>query len=402
MGGMTHPVRSSEGLLPVGIRDMLMEEAEGEAALIDQLLVDLRGYGYWRVKPPLMEFEDTLLQGAGAAMERQIFRVMDPVSQRMLGVRADITPQIARIAATRLIHAARPLRLCYTGQVLRVRAGQLRTNRQFTQVGGELIGIDCVAADVEVILLAVEALQRLGVMGLSVDICTPPLVPAMLAALDLSKEQAFGLHHALDRKDSAALDQHIATLSAADRHAIIALSTVTGTAEEALVKLEAITLSPKASVLRTRLLEVVTIIRQQIPTLSITIDVVEHRGFEYHTGLGFSLFARGGRGELGRGGRYCTQAIGEGASYTCQAGARGEAATGFTLYTDSILQILSPLPVAKRLYMPMGSKPELIRRQRQEGWIIVKGLVGDTDPVQQARQLECTHIWLDNQIISCT
>ena len=112
MSDMPHPA-----LLPTGMHDLLPPEAEMEAAVVAQLMATLTAHGYDRVKPPLVEFEDTLLSGAGAAMATSTFRMMDPVSHRMIGVRADMTPQIARIAATRLGDAARQLRLSYAGQV---------------------------------------------------------------------------------------------------------------------------------------------------------------------------------------------------------------------------------------------------------------------------------------------
>ena len=130
-------------LLPAGFPDMLPPDAGHEAATVERLMAALAARGYERVKPPLVEFEDTLLAGPGAAMANQTFRVMDPVSQRMMGVRADLTLQIARIAESRLQSAPKPLRVCYAGDVLRVTGGQLRPERQFTQVGAELIdGLD--------------------------------------------------------------------------------------------------------------------------------------------------------------------------------------------------------------------------------------------------------------------
>jgi hypothetical protein len=116
---------SPPGLLPAGLMDLLPPEAEQEAALVEALMEGFARYGYERVKPPLLEFEEGLLAGSGAAVAEQTFRLMDPVSQRMMGLRADTTPQVARIAATRLGLQARPLRLCYSGQVLRVRGTEL-------------------------------------------------------------------------------------------------------------------------------------------------------------------------------------------------------------------------------------------------------------------------------------
>src|ERR1700740_3490371 len=127
-------------LLPIGMHDLLPPEAELEAAIVGQLMAPLAAHGYERVKPPLVEFEETLFAGAGAAMAGATFRIMDPASNRMIGVRADVTPQIARIAATRLADAPRPLRLSYAGQVLRVKGSEIRPERQVGEVGAELIG----------------------------------------------------------------------------------------------------------------------------------------------------------------------------------------------------------------------------------------------------------------------
>src|SRR5665213_3412789 len=117
-------------LLPQGLRDLLPPAAEAEAAAVARLVAALASHGYERVKPPLVEFEDNLLSGAGAAMAPETFRLMDPISQRMIGLRADMTTQMARIAATRLANAPRPLRLSYAGPVLRVKGNQLNPERQ--------------------------------------------------------------------------------------------------------------------------------------------------------------------------------------------------------------------------------------------------------------------------------
>ncbi|MGB8840349.1 MAG: ATP phosphoribosyltransferase regulatory subunit, partial [Aliidongia sp.] len=124
-------------LLPSGLRDVLPPDAQIEAQIVERMMAVLGGHGFDRVKPPLVEFETSLLDGPGAAMAQDTFRLMDPISQRMIGVRADMTLQIARIATTRLKNLPRPLRLSYAGQVLRVRSTQLRPERQFGQIGAE-------------------------------------------------------------------------------------------------------------------------------------------------------------------------------------------------------------------------------------------------------------------------
>jgi ATP phosphoribosyltransferase regulatory subunit len=194
-------------LLPAGLEDILPPHAAHEAGVVERLIAAFAGHGYERVKPPLMEFEETLLAGAGAAVAQQSFRLMDPVGQRMMALRADMTPQVARIAATRLKNAPRPLRLCYGGQVLRVRGGQLRSERQFGQAGVELIGAPQEGADAEVVLLAAEALGAAGVARLSIDLSLPPLVGTLVADLGFDDGPGQALRQALDRKDAAAVDK---------------------------------------------------------------------------------------------------------------------------------------------------------------------------------------------------
>ncbi|MBD3661780.1 MAG: ATP phosphoribosyltransferase regulatory subunit, partial [Arenibacter algicola] len=167
------PGAGDQALLPAGTQAGLPPEAEAEARTAEALVSRFDAWGYRRVKPPLLEFEENLLFGTGQAMAEQAFRVQDPVSQRMMALRPDQTLQVARIAHSRLIHSPRPLRLAYSGQVVRVKGSQLRPERQIAQVGAELIGATGPPADVEVIVMAVEALEAVGVQGLSLHLRLP-------------------------------------------------------------------------------------------------------------------------------------------------------------------------------------------------------------------------------------
>ncbi len=372
-------------LLPEGLRDLLPPDAGIEAEVVARLMAALASHGYERVKPPLAEFEDNLLSGAGAAMAQDTFRVMDPVSRRMVALRADMTPQIARIAATRLKKAARPLRLCYAGQVLRVNSSQLRPERQVGQVGAELIGPSEVSADAEVILIAAEALADLGAQGLSVDLTLPTLVPAVCRAAKLEPAANDAVRRALDHKDAAALRR----AGGAAAPLLGELLKAAGAAEKSLAKLTVIDLPKPAAAERARLGEVVARVKQATPGLVMTVDPVENRGFEYHTGVSFTLFAKSVRGELGRGGRYRT---GNGG---------GEDATGFTLYTDTIVQALPPLPAPRRVYVPFEDGAAA-KRLRAEGWITVAGLAPTRDPRGEAKRLNCGHLLDGGKIVALT
>ncbi|MEM8590593.1 MAG: ATP phosphoribosyltransferase regulatory subunit [Pseudomonadota bacterium] len=368
----------ADALLPAGLYDLLPPEAAHEAIMIERLMAILASDGYQRVKPPLLEFEDSLLAGAGSGLATETFRLMDPVSQRMMGLRADMTVQVARIARSRLGRAPRPLRLSYAGQVLRVKGTQLRTERQFPQVGAELIGADAATADAEIVGLAARALTSIGVSRLSIDLTIAALVPDLLTALQVEADAAIALRSALDRKDAARL----AEIDGAAAPILLALLRAAGPADQALAAIETIDLPDKAAALRDRLRHVVDLLRQDMPDLALTIDWVEHRGFEYHTGVGFTAFARGTRGELGGGGRYL---------------ADGEPATGFTLYLDSVLRAVpapAPAPLVYVALADRGAAPAL----RADGWAAIVGLTEAEDGAAEAQRLGCSHIWQDGVV----
>jgi len=366
-------------LLPAGLYDLLPPEAECEAELTARLMAVLAAHGYERVKPPLVEFEETLLSGAGAAMASDTFRTMDPASHRMVGLRADMTPQVARIAATRLGHYERPLRLSYAGQVLRVKASEVRPERQFGQIGGELIGAEGPAADVEVIAVAGEALATAGVPNLSVDLTMPTLVPAIAEAFGVAGEAAGILRASLDHKDVTA----VAGLPGEAGRLFAKLVSAAGSAARTRAALDKLDLPVRAREERERLGAVLDGLATAMPGLKVTVDPVENRGFEYHTGISFAFFARLGRergplGELGRGGRY-------------DAGdpAAPEPATGFTLYTDTILSTLPAVSSKRRVLVPPGESGARGSTLREEGWITIAALGDAADWHGEARRLGC-------------
>ena len=358
-------------LLPAGLSDGLPPDAGFEAATVERLIGCFAAWGYDRVKPPLIEFEDSLLSGPGEAMAADTFRLMDPVSQRMMGLRADITPQVGRIAASRLQNAPRPVRLSYAGQVLRVKGEQMRPERQIAQAGVELIGTTEAAADAEVVLLGAEALERVGISDLVIDLNMPTLAPTILRSFGITDTKS--LIAALDRKDISA----VRSAPAQAAPLLEGLLRAVGPADSAVKALDALALSGEAAQQRDRLREVLGVIRAARPDLTLTVDPTDHRGFEYHTGITFSLLGRKVRGEFGRGGRYVNQA--------------GEAATGFTLYLDTLLRALPAPAAVARLFVPANAAPGIAQRLRVEGWITVHGLVSG-DAHKEAKRLGCSHV----------
>lgn len=373
-------------LLPAGFRDILAPNAANEARLIDAMMSTAIGHGYLRVKPPLIEFETSLLQGPGAATAERVFRLMDPISQRMMGVRADMTAQAARIATTRLKNAPRPVRLCYAGEVLRTSANQLNPEREVVQVGAELIGSPTAEADAEIILVAIETLRAVGVQRMSLDLMVPTLVPAVLGQLDLPRETVAALRQAIDRKDVAAVEE-VAGESAA---VLVGLLDAAGPRDAAMDALAALDLPDAARAALDRLTEVVELVTAVEPDLSVTLDPAENRGFEYHTGIAFSLFARGVRAEMGRGGRYQPNHDPQGT------------ATGFTLYLERVLQALPDPRRPETVFVPHGAPRDQAAALRREGHITVAGLTPADDADAEARRMGCTHILRDGNVSALT
>ena len=329
-------------------------------------------HGYARVKPPLLEFEDSLLAGAGAALSDQVFRILDPDSHRMMALRADMTPQVARIAATRLAGAPRPLRLSYAGECIRVRA--LRdTDRQVPQAGIELIGSDTAQADAEAMLVAAEALGAIGLTRISLDLTLPTLAPALLDATGLQGAGRQALARALDRKDAAGVAEHAGPLAPMMTDLLLAA----GPAPPALAALARADLPPPQRALAARLQDVVRRLTSQAPQLRVTIDPLEFRGLRYHTGIAVTIFAPGRHEELGRGGRYLS--------------GEGEPATGVTLFADAVLRA-APTPAARAaILVPLDTDPAASRALRGQGFATVAALDQACDAAEAVR-LGCSHV----------
>jgi ATP phosphoribosyltransferase regulatory subunit len=394
---MTANDNNHRGLLPAGLADLLPPDAAREAGAIGIAIERFAAFGYERVKPPLVEFEESLLGGPGAALAPQTFRLMDPVSQRMMGVRPDMTVQVARIAVTRLKHEPRPLRLSYGGNVIRVRGTALKPERQFAQVGSELIGVDSAEADAEAVLLAIDALRAVGVADLSVDLNLPTLVAAVAAGLKLPAETLRRVRRALDRKDEGGIAKALGDgpgsgkgdgKKAADM--LVGLLRAAGPAEPGIARLTALKLPAAAAAEAARLAEVVKLVRAADEDLPMTLDPVEYRGLEYQTGVSFSVFGLKGREELARGGRYSAGYPEDGVS---------EPATGFTLYLDAVLSASDTAPGRPRLFLPPGTPWSEAAPWQTKGYAVVRGVTASADPRTEAKRLRCSHALIDKEAV---
>src|SRR5690554_2395596 len=221
-------------LLPEGLEDRLPQSAAAAARIERAVIEVLDRHGYDRVRPPLIEFMQSMARRMDGVKTRKLFRFVDPKSLRTLALRSDITPQVSRIAATGLAGKPRPLRLCYAGQVVRIAGDQLEPRREDLQLGAELVGSDSAAAAGEIVELAIAALEAAGATGVSVDFTLPDLVDTLAAGeLPLAAGQVEAVRRELDAKDAGGLRD-------AGGEAYLPLLYAAGPVPEAIEKLAAL------------------------------------------------------------------------------------------------------------------------------------------------------------------
>ncbi|MGP1283628.1 MAG: ATP phosphoribosyltransferase regulatory subunit [Parasphingopyxis sp.] len=362
------------GLLPEGLRDRLPPEAEAAARLLRTVMDSVASHGYERVSPPLAEFEEGLVGQLKSDGAQDLLRIIDPVSRRTLALRPDITAQVGRIASTRMAARARPLRLAYGGDILRLRATQLRPERQLLQAGAELIGADSVAAASEILSMAVDTLAEAGVADITVDLTLPDLVPTLAdGPFPLAADMIEPVRAELDEKDAGA----IAALGA---DAYLPLIHAAGPVDRALERMRAI---DAGGALKTRLDGIEAIAAALGDRATIMLDPTERHGFEYQSWLGFSFFGADIAGEIGRGGSYTI----------CPPDGDEEPAIGFSLYLDPLVDAGLGTKEERRLFLPPGTSGDTAKRLRGEGWRTVAAL----DPGDSAEALGCGYKLADGE-----
>lgn len=372
-------------LLPAGCYDVLPPKARQETELSYLLLKQFEAYGYEQVTPPMLEYTESLLSGRGAILSPQIIRVMDPHTQKVMGFRADMTLQIARIATSRLADHARPLRLCYAGPILRMQADNMHNERQMRQAGIELIGLNNAATDAEVIFVAMQALQGAGVGELTIDLNLPVLIGGILADSSLDNEEIEAVFEALAHKDSARLKQFQEPACDLLRE----LMMVSGEAKLALKRLQSFNLPAMVKPHLEQLVKVVELLEPHLNHAThITVDVTERGGFDYYTGISFTFFATREGKELGRGGRYAID-----------HGQHSEPAIGCTFYTDSLRDLLPQPSQPEKVYVAEGLNSRSIHKLQDQGYVTLLAIDQSADHRSAAEATDCAYLYQQEKLI---
>lgn len=358
-------------LLPDGVEELLPEQA-GQAECLRRKLLDLyRSWGYSLVMPSLVEFTESLLVGLGSDVDLQTFKVTDQLTGRTMGIRADITPQTARIDAHSLKHDG-PVRLCYAGSVLHAKPKTLMASRSPIQLGAELYGDASLASDIEVICLMLETLRSTGVKNITLDLGHVAVYGALIAEAKLSPDDEKQLFDVLQRKAAAEIDSFISERIENPQVAenLRLLSQLQG---DISVLDKAQQLSPQASEAVTELRQVAELVQARMPDINIYFDLSELRGYHYHTGLVFAAYAPGVGHAVANGGRYDDI----GAVF-----GRSRPATGFNTDLKTLLKLLpvdKSSAASKAIFAPASHDLmlwEKIQELRSRGEQVVCGLPG--------------------------
>ncbi len=359
-------------LLPENISDVLPREARRVEQLRRKLLDLYRSYGYELVIPPLLEHAESLLTGTGDDLDLRTFKLTDQSSGRLLGLRADTTPQVARIDA-HILNRQGVVRLCYAGSVLHARPLHPLAAREPLQVGAELYGLSGVAADVEVLELAVTSLQLAGLQSVRLDLGHTGVVRGILELAPLPAALVDELLASLNAKDVPALRQQASGLSSDVRSALLALTRLNGGREvldEARRKLP-------ASAAITAALDELQAIVKHCSADDVSIDLSDLHGYRYKTGVTFAVHTAGSSNEVLRGGRY--DDIGK-------AFGRARPAVGFSIYLRELAELAADDP-PHAILAPVGADERLralIGELRAAGEIVVQRLQGEADRAEES------------------
>lgn len=376
----------SAWLLPEHIADVLPAQARRIEELRRGLLDRARGYGFELVMPPLLEHLESLLSGTGRELDLKTFKLVDQLSGRTLGLRADTTPQAARIDA-HLLNREGVTRLCYCGPVLHTRPAGLASTREPLQLGAEIFGHAGLEADLEAVELALDGLYSAQVGELVIDLADARVLRGVLAGVPMDSAQLQEVVQTLTLKDASALDALTAQMPAEARQGLMALLRLYGGIDMLDAARRVLPARPLVRDALDQLQWLAAHLKAAYPALRIGFDLSDMSGYAYYSGPRFAIYAAGCSEALARGGRYD------------EVGAifgRNRPAVGFSLDLKSLAEVAGPAAAPTAILAPWGEDAALraaVRRLRENGEIVVSALPSAQGVQEQAfacdRELTC-------------
>ena len=369
-------------LLPIGISDLLEKNAYKDSYLTENLMNCFTLNGYDKVSPPLIEFEENYTLFLDTTNNQNIFRVIDPISNKPMFIRNDITPQIARIAASKLNKTNDTLRLSYTGDILRPKGNQLHPSRQLKQAGIELFGAPSVEGVVEVISVGIQALNQVNISNLIIDITTPNIANLIMKNNKLDEQT-------IEKANSYLKVKNINKIKTIPKcgSVLSQIADSAGEEERALEKLSKIDLPKEAKILIKEISLICSAIKKIHKDIKITIDPIENRGFNYYSGIGFAIFSSNIKRELGFGGEYILE-----------INDNKYKGMGLSILFDGLLKTTNINNKQKRIFIPLNHDNTIPPELRKNGWITILNYKKNVKEKEEALKFNCSHI-LKNNII---
>ena len=356
-------------LLPDGIEEILPPEAAAMESISRELIDLFNSWGYQLVIPPMIEFLDSLLTGTGEDLDLQTFKITDQLTGRLMGIRADTTPQVARIDAHNL-KREEPTRLCYLGTVLHTRSGSAGSTRSPNQIGAELYGHAGIESDVEVVCLLNETLNLIGIENIHLDVGHVGIFAELARLSELSESDESRLFDILQRKDKPELDEMLKTLGLQDALSSAWSLLVDAFGDEDVLSSAEKQLAPLSERIRNSIADMQELskqVRARCANAEIRFDLADLRGYHYHSGIVFTAYAEGHGEGIAFGGRYDN--VGE-------AFGRARAATGFSADIKSLLSLIpKPEFPAKGILCPWSDDTDLqslVRSLRANNEIVIQ------------------------------
>ena len=362
-------------LLPENIADVLPSEARKIEELRRRLLDQFRLYGYELVMPPLLEYLESLLSGAGQDLDLRTFKLVDQITGRTLGVRSDMTTQVARIDA-HLLNRTSVTRLCYAGSVLLTKPSGLHATREPLQIGAEIYGHSGLEADAEIQELLLASLALAGMTQVRLDLCHVGVLRAILAQDPEAKKLETALYTLLETKDIPGIRSISGTFLESTRNALLALPNLYGDVQ---VLERARQILPKLPEIETALNELALLV-SMIPvesTALVTIDLADLRGLHYHSGVTFAAYVAGLPNAVARGGRY---------DHVGESFGRARPATGFSLDLRELARLMPGAERKDAIMAPWGVDAglrEKIAQLREQGEIVIQSLPGHKNELDE-------------------
>ncbi|PPR35690.1 MAG: ATP phosphoribosyltransferase regulatory subunit [Alphaproteobacteria bacterium MarineAlpha6_Bin4] len=369
-------------LLPIGFRDVLTNDANLQFEYGKKLLNNFNKWGYSFIEPPIIEYEKTLTDEKNKLLNKKTLSFLDPLTKEKISLRHDITTQLARIAEDRLFGLPKPLRLCYFGDVFRADKPKLSSDRQFKQAGVEIIGSKDLLADIEIIGLSLDSLKKINFKKISIDVNVPIILEKIFDDFKIALNKRIFFKKLVAKKNIKEIYNYNIELYTILKKIIDS----SGPLKKNLKKIKKIKFGKNANKIIKDFIEVCSLLaNKNYDKYKISLDLLDHRGFEYYTGITFSIFCLNSNKEVCRGGRYLTS--------------NKKDAVGSTFLLNQFLQLkkISKNNKKKILISYNSAFDKSLDNLRKKGWVTIQNISQNSDK-KIAKLHGCKFILKNNKV----